>query len=75
MEKSVNTYLFSYRFGGKQYGFDIMAASEEEAMARLYAIRFASYDGVLVARIPAKLGFIARALVFFGNFFRLGRSK
>ena len=69
MEKKLKTYLFSYRYSGRTYCFDVVAYSLEEAKARAAAMKFATYDGVLAARIPAKLGFIARCFVYFGNLF------
>lgn len=46
-------YLFEYPFGGKQWGFEIRAVSEDEARERLKAMAWATYKGELHARIPA----------------------
>lgn len=66
------TYLYSYEFEGRKYGFDIEADSKEEADARLavFSAR-AKYDGVLVARIPAApgAGWLVRAVCAVRNFF------
>lgn len=50
------TFLCSYGFHGKRYGFDLQADSWEEAVDRLKAIKMGStvsVDGELIARIPA----------------------
>ena len=65
----MKTYLFSYRFDGDEYGFDIVADSRDEAMARLAMIKaWAKYDGELIAAVPASLGWLAKAIVFGRNF-------
>lgn len=66
------THLFSYRFEGKTYSIDIIAKDEEEAKARLKALAWAQYDGVLVWRAPTPLGIVARAIVALRNLFRRG---
>lgn len=42
----------------------------ERRLERLARMMFATYDGEVVAEIPASLGFIARSLVFLRNLFR-----
>lgn len=49
-------YLFSYRFEGAEYGFDIPATSPDEAKRRLSAMGMARYDGELYATIPVPSG-------------------
>ncbi|WP_026379437.1 hypothetical protein [Afifella pfennigii] len=61
------THLFSYRFEGRSYTVDIVAKDAEEAKARLKALAWAEYDGVLVARVPAAMGPLARLAVAFRN--------
>ena len=46
------THLFSYRFDGAKWTIDIRARNEDEARRRLQALAWATYDGVLVARVP-----------------------
>jgi hypothetical protein len=41
------TYLFRYRYDGKEWGFEIKATSLDDAKARLSQMCFARYDGVL----------------------------
>lgn len=63
MADKYRTYLFSYRFDGAQWNFEIVAKTPEEAQERLKALGWATYDGVLVARIPAfGTGWIAKLL-------------
>lgn len=49
-------YLFSYRFEGEDYGFDIPARSPAEAKARLSAMGLARYDGEIKLTIPVPGG-------------------
>jgi hypothetical protein len=55
-----DTHLFSYRFSGQEYTVDILAKDADEAKNRLKALAWAKYDGVLIARVPQGLGFLAR---------------
>ena len=79
VSEQFETHLFSYRFNGRQYTVDIPAKDTDEAKERLKALAWAQYDGVLVARIPAQLGFLARLVVavrnttatLFGQFHRI----
>ena len=52
-DKKFKTYLYSYRYKGKEWGGDIMAEDFEDAQARLSAIHFATVEGELKATIPA----------------------
>jgi hypothetical protein len=54
------TYLFSYRFQGDSWCFEIKAASPEEAKERLSALVFAKYDGEVKAKIHVPTGFLPR---------------
>lgn len=67
LENTYTTHLFSYRFEGKVYTVDIVAANADEAKARLKALAWAQYDGELVARIPARLGLLTRLTVAVRN--------
>lgn len=64
-------YLFSYRYEGAEYSFEIPAYSVEEAKGRAKAIGMNRYDGELVATIPAYPGggIIARMIVAVRNYF------
>ncbi|MCT8268485.1 hypothetical protein NYQ83_14480 [Afifella sp. JA880] len=61
------THLFSYRFQSRSYTVDIVAKDADEAKARLKALAWAEYDGVLVARVPAAIGPLARLTIAFRN--------
>jgi hypothetical protein len=61
------THLFSYRFEGREYTIDIAAKDADEAKERLKALAWAKYDGILVARVPAGLGILARLTVAVRN--------
>jgi hypothetical protein len=65
-----STHLFSYRFNGREYTIDIIARDANEAKERLKALAWAKYDGVLVARVPAGLGILARVSVAVRNSLR-----
>lgn len=52
MINDFQTYLFSYRYSGKDWSFEIKAKSAEDAKARLAIISKAKYDGLLVLSIP-----------------------
>lgn len=64
---SYKTYLFSYRHNGAEWNFEIQATSEADAKARVAKLAYASYDGELIAKIPASLGFIPRLMVSVRN--------
>lgn len=59
MASEMQTHLFSYRHEGKLWDVEIYARNADDAKARLSALAFAKYDGVLVAKIPAVLGPVA----------------
>lgn len=56
MSETYDRYLFEYRFGGHEWGVEIVATSPAEAKERLKAISWANYKGQVIARIPASLG-------------------
>lgn len=49
-------YLFSYEYAGRRYSIGIPAESLVEAQGRIEALRFAQYDGELIARVRAPIG-------------------
>ena len=57
------TYLFSYRHNGAEWNFEIQAASEADAKARLAKLANARYDGELVTKVPVSLGLVPKLLV------------
>lgn len=52
----MQTHLFSYRHDDAEWVLEIKANDEADAKARLKRLAWASYDGVLVAKVPATLG-------------------
>lgn len=53
-------YLFEYRHGGKKWGLTISAESENDAFARIYAIRSATFLGTEITTIPVRRGLMSR---------------
>lgn len=49
-------HLFEYRHDGSMWLLDIAAKSPEDARERLKAISWATYKGVVVAKIPVPGG-------------------
>ena len=49
----MKTYLFSYNYQGAECVFEIRADSTEDAKRRVARIQYATFDGELVAKIPA----------------------
>lgn len=66
----MDKYLFSYNHDGSNWSIEIYADSPEDARARLKKLPFATYDGQIVARLPATLTFPGRILVALRNFVR-----
>ncbi len=52
----MQTHVFSYRHDNAEWVLEIRANDEMDAKARLKRLAFASYDGVLVTKVPATLG-------------------
>ena len=44
-------FLFSYRFGGAEWGTSVFAANPAEAKEKVKAMSLARYDGELMARV------------------------
>ena len=68
-DKQLRPYVFSYGHDGARWSIEIMAASPEDARARISKLAYASYDGELIAKLPARLGLVARVLVGVRNLF------
>jgi hypothetical protein len=49
---TLKTYLFSYRYDGSEYGLQIKAYSQEEAVGRVRRMSTAIYDGEIMVTIP-----------------------
>jgi hypothetical protein len=55
-EPKYKTYLFEYPYNGDRWGFEIMATSPEDAVARFKQIPWGQYSGELVHSIEVKDG-------------------
>lgn len=66
----MKTYLVSYRHEGAQWQIEVRAASDRDARERLAKLAYGQVDGELVARMPLKVGWLAKAMVFLRNSFR-----
>ena len=60
IDDQLSRYLFSYRHDGASWSFVVLAASPEDARARIAKMAYASYDGELIAELPASLSYFAR---------------
>ena len=61
-------FLYSYRYGGKTWGEEIMAQGFKDAELRLKAIgALGRVDGILVMETPASCGTVARLVIWVRN--------
>lgn len=65
------TFLFSYRYEGAEWCFEIKAKDAQDAKARIAKLPFAKYDGELAAVVPVSVGWLAKLYVFVRNHFQL----
>lgn len=68
--KADREFLFTYRFGGADWGITIFAADAAEAREKIKAVALARYDGELHMRIPAgasAFGIVPRLIVWLRN--------
>jgi hypothetical protein len=63
----VQTHLFTYRYDNARWTIEIFASSEQEARERLARIPYATYDGVVLAKLPATLGVFGKIAVYLKN--------
>lgn len=56
MSDASREFLFTYRYGGAEWGITIFAADATEAREKIKAVALARYDGELHMRIPAVVG-------------------
>lgn len=70
MEEDFKTFTCEYRFNGERWGFEIKAASLEEAEQRLRSLSQGQVLGELKAVIPHQLGWFAKLWVWAANLFR-----
>lgn len=60
-------FLFTYRFGGADWGTSVFADDPAEAKEKIKAMALARYDGELMMRIPAGaslFGIVPRMIVW-----------
>ena len=67
MVSKMQTHLFSYRHDGKHWELGIKAENADDARRRIAALTYASYDGILVVKIPAVLGPFSLLAVWIRN--------
>ena len=69
--QKLKIHLFSYQFQGAEYSFEIPASTIQEAKERLSRMAFATYNGEVIAKIPAipSTGLLTRALTNVRNRF------
>lgn len=67
--KRTHPFLFSYHHDGSWWDLTVQAYDRKDALARQKKFPNARYDGELMAVVPARLGWIARLVVFLRNAF------
>ena len=63
-------FLFTYRFGGSEWGISIFAADPAEAREKIKSVALARYDGECSMKIPAVIpgaGIFVRLLTWWRN--------
>jgi len=63
----MQTHLFSYRHDGKHWELEIQARDAEDAKQRIGKLAYATYDGVLVTRLPAAVGPLGKLAAWMRN--------
>lgn len=61
MADGFEVHLFTYSHDGARWTVEIPARDAADARTRLGKLAYATYDGVLVAKVPVTLGWAARA--------------
>ncbi len=67
MSEKFETHVFSYSHDGKLWEVEIPAKDADDAKARIGRLAYAHYDGVLVAKVPATMGPLAKLAVWLRN--------
>jgi len=70
-DASFKVYLFSYHHDGARWRFEIPAKDPQDAKDRVAKLVYATYDGELIARLPAACGPIARLVTWARNSIRV----
>lgn len=63
-------YLFEYHHNSEQWSISIWAEDRKDAQARMNKLPLARYVGEVHMKIPARLGWVAKAYCAIRNFFR-----
>ena len=71
----MQTHLFTYRFDNAEWVLEIPASSAQEAKERIARIPYATYDGVLIAKLPATLGPLGVLAVWLRNAYAYAISR
>ena len=58
----LKTHLFTYNHDGAHWSVEIKARDADDARARIGKLAYATYDGVLIANLPALTGPLAPLL-------------
>lgn len=69
VSKKTKPFLFSYFHDGSKWAVTLHAYDWEDAQARARKLGNLNLDGELVAEIPVKIGFLAKAACAVRNFF------
>jgi len=70
VDEHFDTYLFTYRFDGTDWGFQLPARNATEARERLKAIALARLDGKLAFSAPTLVSRIGLLIVWLRNVLR-----
>jgi hypothetical protein len=69
-DSDFRVYLFSYRYDGAEWSFEVPAKDEQDAKLRVARMYYATLDGELVAKVPVQFGLFVRLYVFLRNWIR-----
>ena len=67
VDDGFETHLFSYRHDGAEWVIPIQARDADDARRRVGNLAYATYDGVLIAKVPAAIGPLAKLAVRIKN--------
>lgn len=69
-KEKMREFLFSYRFGGLEWGVSVFADSPAEAKEKIKSMSLARYEGEAKMKIPASVigaGLFTRIFVWWKN--------
>jgi hypothetical protein len=67
VEDRLERHLFTYRHDGSEWVIEIPARDAADARARIGKLVHATYDGKLIAKVPAVLGPLAKLTAWLRN--------